>query len=568
MKPVRIILALHISACLLISPSIAAPAAALPEVDGRPVVAKVNDEPITLEEVFTALETVHEEMADPGGAVARKDPSEIVERLINVRLVVQEARVIGLDEREEFLNSQREYRLLVLRNLLFAETLRKIAVPDEKRVDRRYREAIEEVRVRSLLIPEEADALAFEAALDEGRDFDAIADELVEAGKASQGDSDRFMPIAHLFTEVQEALLDMKPGDVSAAVEISMGWAMLKLLDERIPEDPEERERARTEVLTAQRQEAIRYRAESLKKRYVTIDRELMQDLDYDAGSSAIRAYLADTRVVAEVDGADPVSVAELTSALQKKFFHGADRAAEKGLLNNKAGEVLSEILDRRVVIREAERLKLDETPEYRRRMGEFEDGLLFSAFVAKVIEPDLKTDEAELRAYMQAHIDEYTYPGMYRLESLAFGDRADAQEALAKLRRGADLSWVRSNTPGQLPAGTDDSLLNLRGNLVVSAAIPDDVLALISGAEKGEYRFLEEPDGPYYVIFIRDIMPDSTRPFDDAKQDLAKAVYIEKREQAVADYASQLREASEIEIYAEGEALTQAILSDAGAEN
>jgi len=116
--------------------------------------------------------------------------------------------------------------------------------------------------------------------------------------------------------------------------------------------------------------------------------------------------------------------VADLTKALEKKFFHGTERAAEKKRINQRKDQVLEEILNRRVIIKEAKRQKLDRTEFYKTRTEEYRNGILFGTFVQKVIAPDLKVDEEELKSYYQAHIAEYTFPEMVRIDGLAFSDR------------------------------------------------------------------------------------------------------------------------------------------------
>jgi hypothetical protein len=198
--------------------------------------------------------------------------------------------------------------------------------------------------------------------------------------------------------------------------------------------------------------------------------------------------------------------------------------------------------------------------------MREFEQMTLFGLFVRKVIVPNLEVEESDLRAHMQEHIDEYTYPAMIRLESLSYASRDDARSALEKLRRGADLAWVREHVPGRLPPSEQDPVSRLRGNLVALSTLPPAIRAALAEVRSDEFRFAEKPDGPYYVLAVREMVPERTRPFEEIRSELREAVFARKRLEAVRSYLSEIREVSEVQVLAEGEALRRAILDQTGA--
>src|SRR5512141_2867289 len=80
----------------------------LPRMEGKEAVATVNGDPITVEELNQALGMRHSEAA-LGIKVGKVDYSEILNRLINIRLILLEARNIGLDELPEVRESVNSY---------------------------------------------------------------------------------------------------------------------------------------------------------------------------------------------------------------------------------------------------------------------------------------------------------------------------------------------------------------------------------------------------------------------------------------------------------------------------
>ena len=121
----------------------------------------------------------------------------------------------------------------------------------------------------------------------------------------------------------------------------------------------------------------------------------------------------------------------------------------------------------------EALRLGIDKTPAYLDRINAFEESLVFDAFVQKVIVPDNKMREEEVKAYYDTHLPEHSYPGMLRIRSLAFTKRATAEAAIEKLRAGTDFGWLAVNAEDQVEKGTRRTRWRSTGGPSRSTACP-----------------------------------------------------------------------------------------------
>ena len=524
----------------------------LPLVGGKPTLAMVNGEPVTLEQFDRALGGIHGGMAD-NATRSRVNPSQLLDRLINARLILQEARNIGLDELPEVRSAEKTYGEDTLRRMLYSYHVRNIRKPDRKEVEKRYREVVKEVKVTSVLFEKEEDGKRLDSEVRAGGDFDELAQRMITAGEAKGSLEGQYLNFGSLSPEVAKAVSSMKKGEVSPLIRIGKQFSLLKLEDIRYPEDKAARAQAGKDALQAKKVAALKTYTEGLRKKYVAVDRKLFDGLDYESSEPGFEKMLSDDRALAKVKGEKPATVADLTKALEKKFFHGADRAAERKKLNPKKDQVLEEILNRRVTVKEAKRRKLDRTEFYKTEMEEYRDGILFGAFVQKAIAPDVKVDEEELKRYYQAHIAEYTFPEMVRIDGLAFSDRKDAEEAIEKLRKGADFQWLRANAEGQVEAGKGKNLLEFGGQLLDATTLPEEVLKAISGASPGDYRLYADPGNAYYALDIRERVPSRPMPFESAKGLMEKKVYSEKRQSVVREWEEKLRKASDVKIHATG---------------
>jgi len=530
-------------------------AADLPKAGGKPVLASINGEPLLLEEFERALAEIHSGVPDDATRSLQK-PSVLLERLINSRLVIQEARNIGLDAMPEVLSAQKNFEENLLRAMLYARHVRNIQAPDKQEVEKIYREAVKEVKVISILFDREEDANRVEAEMRAGGGFEGPAKNAIAAGVAKGSVEGRYLKIGSLSSEAANAVSRLKKGAISPVIRTGKQFYLLKLEGVRFPTDKAARQEAEKEALKAKKARALRVYAEGLRKKYVKVDRKLFDTLDFEAREPGIGKLLEDDRVLATVKGDKPVTVGGLTAALQKKFFHGADRAVEGKKINVRKEQTLEEILDKQVALLEAKKQKLERTDYFKVQAQENRNSLLFGAFVQKVIAPDVKVGEEEVNEYHQAHIDAYTSPEMVRIDALVFSEKGAAEDAIEKLRKGADYQWLRANADGQVDPSKGKPLLEFKGQMHAVANLPDGIRKSISDAVPGDYRLYADPGNAFYVLTILERIPSRPMPLDSVKGEVEKKVFLEKRQRVLREWEEKLREASEVKIYATGKTL------------
>jgi len=519
----------------------------LPMVKGKKIVASVNGEPITLDELTREIAGVKKESA-PATKVDRQAELGVLQRLINTRLVVQEARNIGLDKLAENKMMVDAFAREALREEL-AEKVMAGAKVDEKEVDKIYKDAVREWKINAVLCDKEDDANRFEAELKTGKSFAELAKAFKADGRAKQIEEGVYLKPTDMDRQLARAVSGLTVGSTSPVVRSTSGFAVLRLEDVRYGENPEEKEKARQAVLERSKREKLKAYNESLKKKFVTVKQDILDGVDYEAPSPGFDALLKDTRVIVEVKGDRPVTVGELTEQLRYQFFHGLDRAVERKRLNARKGVTLEGIIHRRLFRREALRQGLDKTESYRGKLRDYEAGLLFEAFIRKVIQPDIKLTEAEVKAYYDAHAKEYSAPEMMRIRSLAFRRRGDAESVIEKLKEGAELQWLAAHAEGQVE-GNARGVWSFDGKPVMTQELPEGMQKALAGARAGDIRLSASRDGYFYALAIQDVIPSKPQPYEEARHALAQRVLNEKLKRAIEEYAGKLQSASDVKVY------------------
>jgi parvulin-like peptidyl-prolyl isomerase len=513
-------------------------------------VARVADEPVPLGELADALAATHmakDSKARKGARPQGMDFATTLDRMVDVRLIVQEAREMGLTEQPDYKATMEAYRASTLRTML-QEQAAAGAKPDKAEVDRLFKAAVKEWKVRSVMFDKEEDAKKFKDAVAKGGSFDKLA-KASAAEKKARGGAPGYVSVQQMLPELAQAADKLKTGEVSPPVKVANGWVVLKLEGIRYPDNKKARADATAQSLADQQHKAVRKFHESLVKKYAKVDEKLFQSIDFEAGGEAgFKALEKDTRVLAQIDGEKPVTVGELTEEVSKKFFHGVADPIKEKRVNPTKVDTFERILGTRLFAREARERKLAQDPTFRRKVEEYDRVLAFSNFIEVVLVPGVKVTERDVQDLYEKRKDQFTFPQMYRIDAMAFDNTKAAQATMEKLKAGTDLEWLRANAEGQLKP--DDQALQFQGTPVSVKGMPASLAKTLTGAQPGGYRLYATDDGKqHYVLRIAGQIPPTVKPYADVREELAREVEADKIAEAIRDYAAKLRKTQKVDV-------------------
>ena len=520
---------------------------ALPVRNGRSAVAVVNRDPIYLDEFLRERGP----SANRAGLQLGRGNTEdlaLLDRLITIKLIVQEAATMGLGEVAEIQKQVDVTSREILREVLI-ERLVKDIPPDAAAIEKLFREAVREWKTTSLLFQSDDAAQRARKDITAGALFADVAAKAV-AAKSAKTDSDTtFHPKKEYLPQIAEALATLQVGKVSPVIRLQNGFVLVKVVDIRYPANADARAEATKQVVSQQQLVFLKAHEQVTRRQFVVVNKTLLSSLNFEALQPSLETLLKDKRVVAEIKGAAPVTVGDLTDYLRMQYFHGSDQPAQRKRMTSKKEEALDATLGRRLLNMEALKLGIDKTHAYRDRITGYKESLIFDAFVQKVIAPENKMKEEEVKAHYNGHLKEYSSPGMLRVRSLAFARRDAAEDAMRKLKGGADYGWLVANAEGRVAKGAT-GLLALDGQPVMIDSMPDGLQKALAGSKAGEFKLYASPEGYFYVLSVQQVIGSTPRPYDEVREEIAKKLYGEKIKKAVETYAGKLRAQTKVEAY------------------
>jgi peptidyl-prolyl cis-trans isomerase C len=200
------------------------------------VVAKINGQEIKKSDVMREMSNLPAQLQQ---VPVEQIYPQLLERMIDAKLVVTEAYTAKLNETEDFKSrlKRAEERILADSNL---RNRIKPLITDEK-LKARYDAIVakskpeDEVKASHILVKDEKEAKDIIEKLSKGGDFAKLATEKsTDTGSAKQGGDLGFFAKGSLVPEFAKAAFDMKPGEVSKTpVKTEFGFHVIKVTDRR-----------------------------------------------------------------------------------------------------------------------------------------------------------------------------------------------------------------------------------------------------------------------------------------------------------------------------------------------
>jgi len=522
-------------------------------------VAMVNEEPITLQDFTTELAKMHSSMAD-SETPRSQSFNKLLDRLIAIKLVKQEALNIGFDQTPAFQKQVEEFALKTMVKQLLARQVANVQ-PDEAAVEELYQQMALEVKIRAYRVQEQTAAESFLKEVQEGGDFKVLADKMVADGKAQGAGEPEFAKLKDLIPNVAKAVFSMEIGTVSEVFKAQKDFIVFRLEDRRTYEDPQARlaaeNRARQEAANRRQKEYLN----ELIDKYATFHEENLAALDFknivsedpDATRTEVFSRMSNDQrpLVTLTNGKEVVtiSVADIIGDLKDTMYHGSDRKIDANQLNNQKIAFIQDRLTSVTGKMEAENLKILISPAYLGAVANYKERLLFDTFMAKAVIPGLVVPEEDVRKYYYNHLEDYSSPMLLTMKSLVFTDQQSAQEAAAKLKAGTDFKWVSANMTG-FAAADHEGILNLGGSVLTETSLPDELQHMVAGAKPGDVIFYAGPDELFYTLVVETVFSPKAKPYEEARPEIGKIVYGQVIEAAFEEWVVKLKEAYETEVF------------------
>jgi len=245
------------------------------------ILASFGEDTITLGEFNQLWKEVPEEYK------LQLDKSMVLDQMISEKLLIQEAKDMGLEEDKDILEQIKKITEQILVQVLIEkEILDKVDASEEEVLDyyEQNKDSFtkkEQVHLYNILLETEEEAQNVLAQLKAGEDFSEIAIEKSSGPSAAQGGDLDYIAKGTIIPEIEEVVFSLELEELSEVVKTDFGFHILKITEkkaETVKTLEEVREEIVQTLLPEKQKEAFENLLEELKgKVEIEINEELLQ---------------------------------------------------------------------------------------------------------------------------------------------------------------------------------------------------------------------------------------------------------------------------------------------------
>lgn len=498
------------------------------------VLAVVDGERVTEEDLKYSLNIAHrrEDLSSAG----LLDLEEFIQRLIDERLIVHEARNAGVDRYPEVRQAVDAFLLResVVR-LHNQEIVQKVTV-SEQEIMEHFRTNYERFTLELMELKSREEAQGILEKIRTGEKFRDLA-----RGHSphSMKDDDAEYTVTRntVSGDIENALVSLNPGEISDIVKVNERYYIIHLLGKSsAPAEQYQDFRGRIERELRKQKEKIRsqeYLKELLEKSAVRIDREILSSIESEKTGEETGTRADDARTVAEVNGL-VLTVADLVRMTPPS----SDKSSE---------DIVNAWIDRKVVDQEALRRHYEADTGLQSAIIRYENEILKNTYIRKMIVPQITVREADLQQYYAEHQQDFAKPVRYRLLQITVKSREEAEEIAKSIADGADFSWLakRKSIDSAASRGGD-------AGWIAGKDLPRPVAEVVKTMGTGETSPIIPLDSSYGIFRIQEMTENETEAYAHIKDTVSKAYIKEQIRNIQNKYLMQLRAAAEIRVYEE----------------
>lgn len=408
---------------------------------GERVVAQIGDEEITVDQLRKFIDDLPEYAKAESTRV--EEAKNHLNTMINIELLIMEAKAADLDESLEFRARLEEVRREKLVRI-FQDRVLEVEEEVEESTVREYAEHMgltRVIRLADIMVPSREDALAVLRELKNGVPFGQVAKKwsINKETSAQGGDLGRYTTRENMVTPLQDKLFSLAVGEISEPIKIGGRYSIFTVIaDSTIELSPQRKLALEMGLKKEKKQRAQSILVAELKEKYhLELDREgLALIVEKVRGGTSFALETERNIVLYRYDGG------EITAQDLAETGHALKGNALAQL--NDSSQVIAfaerHVVPNAMLVEAALRAGIDEEAETIEWLEDQAKQFLLRALRARVLRAKVTIAENELRQFYEAHAARYLQPEQIEVQEILVETEAEALRLMEQLQKGAPL--------------------------------------------------------------------------------------------------------------------------------
>jgi parvulin-like peptidyl-prolyl isomerase len=461
-------------------------------------------------------------------------------KVVDFRLLIEEAYRIGLDEDPEIQEPTNRFREKTLIEYLLKKEVEDKSRASEDDIKSIYDQKLEELLlVQQIVVSSKEGAESILKRLQAGEDFESMAREKSIAPSRIYGGRLPSIGWGTMDPEWERVAFSLSPGELSPIFKSKAGYEILRLIEKKTTPKPDlSTVRPRIKAIVERRKLEARGKEfmDFVRKKYA------LQLIDYDLS-------LEHMKKVKEEKKEDPVAAwkgGSLTAySLASELNFDFLSSLPSGDHEKEVKGVLGTIVNEKLVLTESLSAGYDKVPEVTEKVRHYQEGLMENKLYGKYILTDMKATEEEIQKYFEQNRKQFILPEMRRLAHILVDSLDTAKDVLKRLREGTSFESLAKEF------SKDTQSANRGGEVgwIQKGQVLPPIEKAAFSMNPGEVSDPVKTDLGYHIIKVLELRPSQLKDFSQARMEVEKKVLQKKREEKIKYWVDQLRAVSKIEI-------------------
>ncbi len=404
---------------------------------GDRVVAQIGDEGITVGQLRKFIAGLPEDAKAEHTRV--EEARNHLNTMINIELLIMEAKAADLDESPEFLarlaNARREKLISI-----FQDRALEVEEEVEESEVREYAERMgltRAVRLADIMLPSRENALAALRELKNGVPFGQVAKKwsINKKTAAQGGDLGRYTTRENMIAPLQDKLFSLALGEITEPIKIGGRYSIFTAIaDSTIELSPQRKLAIEMGLKKEKKQRAQSILVAELKEKYhLELDREgLALIAEKVRGGTSFAPETERNIVLYRYDGGE-ITAQDLTEA-------GRDALAQLSDSSQVIAFAERHVVPNAMLLEAALRTGIDEEAETVEWLENQATQLLIRALRAQVLRAKVTIAENELRQFYEVHAARYLHPEQIEVQEILVETEAEALRLMEQIQKGSPL--------------------------------------------------------------------------------------------------------------------------------
>ncbi len=401
----------------------------------------VNGDTIYSEDLDDQIIQVHQQMN--AGSKLGYDYRKLLTKLVNDRLIIQEAYGYGLDREPWLMNRFDSLRSQKAVSLYIRDKFQPDLTVDEKKVQVYFNKYYARMQLRTISLETQKSAENVAAAISNGQPMDSIAAEIsIDMYRYGRG-LHNFKYYGDIEDELRKRAEVLAVGELSQPFPYREVWALLRL-EKRAEADPTELEKHRPKIESVLKNDINMAEwnkfMDKLAAQYnLTEFIDAISEIRADSSALFTPGFIKGTdNPVFTAAGGLKITDKQLRTAISKQAMTMGTAPFDSIL--TKGHKYLR---DRLALLAGSRAEGYRDRPDVDRWSEDLRDSLLIEVYIQETVASQITFNRDEFEDYYQTHIDEYRNPTKFQFDRITAEDEDVAKEIYSRLVEGGDFGFV-----------------------------------------------------------------------------------------------------------------------------